>query len=261
MIQTGLVSVSFRKLSPAEVIDLAQQNGLSSIEWGGDVHLPHGDAARAREVKRRTLDAGLAVSAYGSYYRLRPDLAESPDFSDVLKSAVALEAPIIRVWPGTLGSATVTSEEWTELIRESQRIADMARGEGIDIAFEFHRNTLTDTNESTARLLVEVDRANVSTFWQPHFFMESHAERLSGLQTLLPQVTNIHVYFWDADHAERYPLAGGEEIWLDYLQLAARDQEMHVASLEFVANNDPANLVADASTLRKWVSQLAQGAG
>ena len=69
MIQGGLVSASFRALAPGEIVDLVAQAGLAGIEWGGDVHVPHGDVACAREVYRRTVDAGLTVCSYGSYYR------------------------------------------------------------------------------------------------------------------------------------------------------------------------------------------------
>ena len=69
MIYSGLVSVTFRALSPAEIVELVARAGLEGIEWGGDVHAPHGDVARARDVYRRTVDAGLAIPSYGSYYR------------------------------------------------------------------------------------------------------------------------------------------------------------------------------------------------
>ena len=48
MIHTGLVSVTFRKLEPAEIVDLVKQAGLQGIEWGGDIHVPHGDIQRAK---------------------------------------------------------------------------------------------------------------------------------------------------------------------------------------------------------------------
>src|SRR5687768_14765950 len=64
-IQPGLVSVTFRKLSPAEVVRVAVDAGLTSIEWGGDIHVPHGDLARAKEVAAMTTEAGLSASAYG----------------------------------------------------------------------------------------------------------------------------------------------------------------------------------------------------
>jgi hypothetical protein len=43
----GLVSVTFRKLAPAAIVELAVKAQLRSIEWGGDVHVPHGDVRAA----------------------------------------------------------------------------------------------------------------------------------------------------------------------------------------------------------------------
>ena len=137
----GLVSITFRKLTPAEIIALVKQTPLAGIEWGGDIHVPHGDVKRAAEVGRMTRDAGLAVSAYGSYYGETDRLV----FERVLDSAVALGAPVIRIWAGRKGSAAA----------------------GRQIAFEFHGGSLADTPESCLRLLQAVNHPAVFTYWQP----------------------------------------------------------------------------------------------
>ena len=36
----GLVSVSFRELTPFQIIDLMKSVGISVVEWGSDVHAP-----------------------------------------------------------------------------------------------------------------------------------------------------------------------------------------------------------------------------
>lgn len=54
MLLPGLVSITFRKLSPGEIVELVATAGLVGIEWGGDVHVPHGDFARAAEVRKLT---------------------------------------------------------------------------------------------------------------------------------------------------------------------------------------------------------------
>ena len=43
---TGLVSVTFRDKTPAEIVSEVKKAGLDAIEWGGDVHVPHGDVKR-----------------------------------------------------------------------------------------------------------------------------------------------------------------------------------------------------------------------
>lgn len=77
MLNTGLVSVTFRDKTPEEIISAVKQCGLEGIEWGGDVHVLPGDVSRAREIRHLTEQAGLAVWAYGSYFEAgeqTPDL-------------------------------------------------------------------------------------------------------------------------------------------------------------------------------------------
>ena len=90
MIKSGLVSITFRQLSPGDIIDLVKKAGLDGIEWGGDIHVPHGDIAKAEEVYSLTRDAGLDIPAYGSYYKVGESEQEGLAFNDVLISAAAL---------------------------------------------------------------------------------------------------------------------------------------------------------------------------
>src|SRR5690242_18609852 len=102
MVYSGLVSVTFRQLPPQQIVELAAQGGLAAIEWGGDVHVPHGELQTARRVLERTRQAGLQVAAYGSYYRVGVSPAQGLAFESVLETALALQAPTIRVWAGQL---------------------------------------------------------------------------------------------------------------------------------------------------------------
>src|SRR4051812_33893599 len=104
----GLVSVTFRQLSPPQIVDLAHKAQLQTIEWGADIHVPAGDLVRAREVRGMTVDAGLSITSYGSYFRAGED--DPADFSPVLESAQALGALSIRIWAGRRGSANAVAE-------------------------------------------------------------------------------------------------------------------------------------------------------
>ena len=57
MLNTGLVSVTFRDKTPEEIISTVKQCGLEGIEWGGDVHVLPGDVSRAREIRHLTEQA------------------------------------------------------------------------------------------------------------------------------------------------------------------------------------------------------------
>jgi sugar phosphate isomerase/epimerase len=252
MLTPGLVSITFRQLAIPEVIQLVQKAELKSIEWGGDVHVPPGNRGAARDARQQTHDAGLAVAAYGSYYRVGRSENEQAPFAQVLERAVELQAPTIRVWAGVVGSDQTDGPTRAHIVAETQRIADLARQADVSISFEFHRNTLTDTNESALQLLAEVDHPNVFPLWQPAVGI-THPYALEGLRALLPTVTNIHIFSWKPTSSERLPLAAGAERWSDYLQVVRSSGRNHHVLMEFVRDDSPENFLQDAAVLHQWL--------
>jgi hypothetical protein len=250
MIYSGLVSITFRQISPREIVDLVVRAGLAGVEWGGDIHVPHSDLRRAREVRRMTQDAGLQVTAYGSYYRVEHD--DPAPFEPVLATAVELGAPAVRVWAGTRGSAEADAAYRAEVIDLSRRIADMAASAGVTVAYEFHADTLTDTNVSARNLLETVAHGNVKSYWQPPRGSEV-AYNLDGLDAVLPWLLHAHVFSWGAA-GERLPLAAGEEGWMQYLHKIAFSGRDHFAMLEFVQDDVPESFLRDAVTLKRWLA-------
>lgn len=252
MLLPGLVSITFRKLSPAAVIALVKKAGLRGIEWGGDVHVPPGDLSTARVVRELTEEAGLRVAAYGSYYRVGKSEADGLPFERVLETGLELGAPTIRVWAGTAGSAAVDEEGRWRIIAELKRICDLAAKKGVTVSLEFHAGTLTDTNESASRLLLEVDHANLLTLWQPPNGMDTF-EAMEGLEGLLSQVGNVHVFHWWPTSADRRVLGDGEERWRMFFGLLEQAPGDRYVMLEFVPGDSEEAFVRDAATLRRWV--------
>ena len=256
-ISPGLVSISFRKLSVEQVIALAREARLHGIEWGGDIHAPHGDAARAQVVGDATRAAGLTVAAYGSYYRIGVSEQEGLTFASVLASAVALGAPRIRVWVGNRGSAECPSEQRLAIIADAQRIAALAAVHGIRVVSEWHGNTLTDNAESGVAFLRAVGHPNFTTVWQPSVGLTTDAA-LGELTAALPWVEHLHVFHWQQH--ERRPLAEGSDRWQRYFACAAGTGRELTATLEFVLGDEPQQLVRDAATLHSLIALLPEPA-
>lgn len=250
IIHPGLVSITFRQLSVQAIIELVKQAGLLGIEWGGDIHVPHGDTAVATLVQQQTVDAGLQVAAYGSYYRVSHE--ETGPFEAVLASAVALGAPTIRVWAGRQGTANADEAYWQAVIDDSRCIADLAAAEGIAIAYEFHANTLTDTNSATRTLLERVDHPNIYSYWQPPRYSEV-ADNLAGINVVAPWLSHVHVFQWHRVSGEREPLQVGEADWREYLTQIRTIPGERFAMLEFVKDDEPTAFLRDAATLRDWL--------
>ena len=190
MITSGLVSVTFRELSPSEIVRLTAKAGMDGIEWGGDIHVPPGQITLAREVYQMTADAGLKALSYGSYYRVGEK--EEKPFEAILETASELHTRVIRVWAGRRASAEADQKYWEHVINESRRIAELARAKEMTIAYEFHGGTLADTDETAVRLVKEVAHPHMKSYWQ--IPMDRDAE--ASLNAVLPWLVNIHVFFY-----------------------------------------------------------------
>ncbi len=262
MLIPGLVSITFRPLSPREIVDLVAEAGLKAIEWGGDVHVPHGDLARAKEVAAMTTDAGLEVAVYGSYYRADFDDENNPDAAVVVETAVALGAPTIRIWAGNIGSADADEKKRASIASDISRVAALARSSGIRIGLEYHGGTLTDENDSALELmkqLAELGAGDVLCNWQPPNGMES-GSALSGMKQVGHVLGNLHVFSWTRDHDRgiiRHPLKDHEDRWKTYLAEADNtpriDGLKRYALIEFVVEDKSENFLTDAQTLRDWL--------
>jgi 3-dehydroshikimate dehydratase len=249
MLRSGLVSVTFRKFSPAEVIQFVRDAGLEGIEWGGDIHLPPGDLALARQVREQCAAAGVNAAAYGSYYRL--GTSNPRPFSAVVETAAELGAPTIRVWAGDKNSADAGEGDWQRVVAEAQEIAGQAAAAGLTVSFEFHDLTLNDTAPSALRLKQLIQHDAVRTLWQPPVDL-AHEEALSGLRSMLGWLGNVHVFHWQPGYT-RQPLAQGEPMWREYLQAVRGCAGERYLLLEFVCDDSPQAFYEDARTLKSWL--------
>lgn len=252
MLIPGLASVTLRAFTPEKIIQLAADGGLKCIEWGGDIHVPVGEINRAGKIGCLTREAGLAVAAYGSYYRLGAADEAGKKFEDVLRTAAALGAPTIRVWAGVKGSEHHSEEERQRVVDDAVRVADLASHSGLTVSLEYHADTLTDTRASVLRLMKELNSSPIDFLWQPSNG-ESVEACAARLRDVLPRLRNIHAFHWWPTAHDRHPLVDGEAQWRSYLDIVrSRDRPVDVL-LEFVARDSPKQLAEDASTLRRWL--------
>ncbi|MHC1694512.1 MAG: sugar phosphate isomerase/epimerase family protein [Eubacteriales bacterium] len=249
MYKTGLVSVTFRKLSPEQIISVAKQAGLEGIEWGGDVHVPSGDISRARRVGEDTREAGLSVISYGSYYRC----GQGQDFLSVLDTAQVLGAPNIRLWCGVKGSASTSLEEVDALVEDVKKAALQSADRGITLSFEFHGGTYTDTGVSSLgfmKRLRDEGYENVNMYWQPNQFI-SFEDNIRDIELLSGYVSSLHVFSWEGNI--KYPLEYYSDRWREYL--SHLDKSNHSLLLEFVCDETPEQLYRDADALRSIIRE------
>lgn len=251
----GLVSVTFRELSVEEIINVAKNAGLECIEWGADVHVLPGDIEKALKVAKLMKENGLETVSYGSYYRV----GQSKDFETIIETAIALETKNIRIWAGVKDSEEVSCEQRKQLVDEIKSITSLASKKGLTVSFEYHGWTLTNTQESTVKLLEEVNMDEIFTYWQPLAGI-SHEENLNNLKQLnrLGKLKNIHAYHWVNNvkpynwvNTVRLPLIEGKEVWQEYIDLGRETAESIL--LEFVKDDSIDQFYEDAKILKEMM--------
>ena len=248
----GLCSVTFRKTPVEDVINLAKEANLQTIEWGSDHHLPEGDLDHARKVSKLMEEAGLTTSSYGSQHKL----GSFEDFEPYIQVAQIVESPMIRVWAGEKGSEEVDADGRQNIIEDANRIGKMTSEANLSVSLEYHMDTLTDTPESAYQLMQEITSPNVYLYWQSAESL-SIEERIESLPKLGPWITNVHVFHWK-DFYHRYPLAEGQDEWLQYIQnIEDSSTNKHHYLIEFVHGKDQKQeFLESVKTLKEWLNQL-----
>ena len=264
----GLVSVSFRKWTPEVIVREVVSSGLRAIEWGGDVHVPHGNLSVAKSVGAATRDAGLSVAAYGSYYRLAASESQGLSWQAVLDTARALGAPMIRVWAGMLGSSDPRADEahWAAVAADAARIAAEAEAAGVRVCFEYHGGVLTDGLAATRRLLHRAGHPGLLVNWQPQHHLVTTVG-LEELRAFSGRLANLHVFSWIGGGWDKRPLATLEDRWLLYLREALKaplvsesggGTHPRHALLEFLPFETPEDLRRDAVTLVRLLKEAGR---
>lgn len=119
MLILGIVSVTFKTLDFCSIISLALGSQLKAVEWSEGWHIGCGNVKISKEIGRRTHDAGLAVAAFGSYYKL----GEKKDFLSRLNTVAALGTDTLRIWTGDKPSCEVDASKRRDMVKEARLLS------------------------------------------------------------------------------------------------------------------------------------------
>ena len=245
----GLVSVSFRKHTPEEIVAEAKKCGLSYIEWGSDIHAPCNDLDKLKNIKKLCDENGIICSSYGTYFKI--GVTPKDEIYNYINAAKILGTNILRLWCGTKKSADYTPDEKAELFRECRALAEVAEAENVVFCMECHSGTYTEILDGAVELMEKVNSKNFRMYWQPNQF-KSDEENFKYAEIIAKFTEIIHVFNWTAD--QWLPLSGGIEIWKKYLSFFNGTQKL---LLEFMPDNRIESLQVETLALR----EIAKGVG
>ena len=134
---------------------------------------------------------------------------------------------------------------------ELSKAVEIAKDYGVVLNLEWHKNTLTDENESALCVLESISSPNLRTLWQPTQALSS-GERRKGLEMILPYLSYLHVYYWD--ESGRRPFREGISDWRDYFSLLEKEKNYY-ALLEFVLSDSVEQFNEDAATLMELLQK------
>ena len=248
--QAGICSVTFRNKSVEELLKFCKGNGLTCIEWGGDVHVPPNDLENAKKVRALSEIYGVQCSSYGSYFKCR----KIEDFEAISRHAEALGAKVIRIWAGEKNSEDCYCSigEYNQIVEMVKQCADIAKKRGQTVAFEYHHSTCCNYAGSVLKLLSDIGKDNVKTYWQPMYWLKSaseeeeRVENLRSIRLLKGYIQNVHVYKWR--YHERHALKGSEEEWKEYVKEMGGVKNYY---LEFCMGDSEEQCKQDALVLKE----------
>ncbi len=239
----GLVSVSFRQLTPREVIEAAARAGLSVIEWGSDVHAPCTDLARLQEIAALQKEYGITCSSYGTYFRLgKTPLCELEGY---IAAAKILGTDILRLWCGSKNATEMTTEEKAAFVAECRAAAEIAARHGVTLCMECHCKSFTERAEDAVWLMEEVNSPHFRMYWQP-FQWQTGEENVQNATRIAPYAAHIHVFNWKGE--DKLPLGDATEEWRAYLAAFSTPRTL---LLEFMPNGMVDELIAEVAALTR----------
>ena len=89
-------------------------------------------------------------------------------------------------------------------------------------------------------------------YWQPDPSRDL-AYNLEAARSLAPYTENIHVFYWEGPN--RYPLKKGVPVWREYLAVFRERGWDGGCLLEFMPDDRPESLPAEAAVLRRLMKE------
>lgn len=195
----GLVTTTLRQIKNLEdVVRIAAESGVQCIEWGGDVHVT--DIGSARLAKKLCDEAGIAVSSYGSYYRV--GICDKSEWKRICEISKEIGAEYIRVWLGTQDSEKTDDESYSKLVEDAKSMCAVAAEYGLCVCPECHGGTYNNNTDAFLKIREDIGCDNFKTYFQSRYRRMNYD--LDRIERTVPYIQSVHVSFFD-QRREQFP--------------------------------------------------------
>ena len=229
MHKISLATQSLWDRSLEEAVTLAARVGYDGVEIVcHDPILPLPELRRLRDslpAKLRALHLEVPSLTIVTHFTSPNTISHNMSF---LNAVVDLAEPygtrLVKMSPGPPVSSEATPEQWRLAVQCIRESADHAQDRGVALALETHLGQLADVEQSTLRLLQDIDHPNVGVVLDWCNVMVMGGDPVNAIRLLAPHLRLIH--------AKDGHMTAGAPRWdpigqgaLDYPQLLATPAE------------------------------------
>ncbi len=197
--------------TPDQILEVASDVGLQGVEWSTDGYLDVGDLEQANSLMLKTLRARLSIASYATLFRA--GFHDESEFSRVLSTARALQAPLIRVWSAPKSKSA--GKDRSRFLDAARTLGDRAAKMGTTICFGLAAGTVLDTYGRAAKLFSALDHPFVKLAWEPvpALVFDEVMKTFTGISGQVGFMVAPFV----SPNAHSRPLCETEEDWISYI--------------------------------------------
>ncbi len=239
----GLCSVTFRKKSAEEVVEIAKKAGIDYIEWGGDIHVKTTEEARI--VKSICDNEGIKISSYGSYFNSAE--YDEAQWTEICEIASIMGASSVRIWLGKKDSEETGDVEYNTLLENTKKMCDIAKKYSLLVCPECHDNTFNNNTDAFLRIQRDLQADNFRTYFQSRYCrMEYDLDRIDRTFDF---IENVHVSYRDLKKEQKFKQK--DKYYIDKLLAKLESKGFDgIVMVEFVDFDSEAVLYKDVEKLR-----------
>ena len=241
----GLCSVTFRKKTAEQIVDIAKKAGIGYIEWGGDVHVKSiGDA---KKVKVLCDEAGIKISSYGSY--INSAIYDEEKWRSTCEIAKEMGADSVRIWLGKKDSEKTSEDEYKRLVENTEKMCEIAAEYGITVCPECHGNTYNNNTDAFLRFAGKLGQNNFKTYFQSRYFRMAYD--LDRIDRTFDLTENVHVSYRDLKREQLFRKK--DKNYLDTLLKRLKSKKFDgIVMVEFVSYGSEKRFYKDIERLKSY---------